>query len=91
MDVPPHQFTTLDAKALQQSNSIWKCLSCLCCVARCPRDVKPARLIEAARQMVLRPKHSEGLSADEIPALVEADMPQQLIVSAFRKYRKGGS
>ena len=88
MDIPPHQFTTLDAKTLQQSDSIWKCLSCFCCAARCPRDVKPVRLIEIARQAVLRPKDGESISADTIPALVETDMPQQLLVSAFRKYRK---
>ena len=41
-------------EALVQSKSLWKCLSCFACVERCPRDVKPGKLIDAARQLVIR-------------------------------------
>ena len=92
MDIKPHQFVTYvindDVEALANSKSAWKCLSCFACVERCPRNVQPGKLIDAARQILLRRRGQEGLSADEIPALVDEDTPQQLLMSAFRKYRR---
>lgn len=92
MDIKPHQFVSYvmndDVEALANSRSAWKCLSCFACVERCPRNVQPGRLIDAARQILLRRRGQEGLSADEIPALVDEDTPQQLLMSAFRKYRR---
>lgn len=92
MDIKPHQFVTYvindDVESLAQSQSAWKCLSCFACVERCPRNVQPGKLIDAARQILLRRRGQEGLSADEIPALVDEDTPQQLLMSAFRKYRR---
>ena len=92
MDIRPHQFVSYvqngDVEALLQSKSLWKCLSCFACVERCPRDVKPAKLIEAVRQMVIREKGGNYLSPDEIPELLNEEVPQQLLASAFRKYRK---
>lgn len=92
MDIKPHQFVTYvindDVEALARSRSAWKCLSCFACVERCPRNVQPGKLIDAARQVLLRRRGQEGLSADEIPALVDEDTPQQLLMSAFRKYRR---
>ena len=55
---------------------------------RCPRDVKPAKLIEAVRLMVIRSQGGNYLSPDEIPELLDPELPQQLLVSAFRKYSK---
>ena len=92
MDIKPHQFVTYvindDVEALANSASAWKCLSCFACIERCPRDVKPGKLIDAARQVLIRQRGQEGLSPDEIPALLDEDMPQQLLMSAFRKYRR---
>ena len=92
MDIKPHQFVTYvindDVETLAQSQSAWKCLSCFACIERCPRDVKPGKLIDAARQMLIRQRGQEGLSPDEIPALLDEEMPQQLLMSAFRKYRR---
>ena len=70
------------------SKSLWKCLSCFACVERCPRDVKPGKLIDAARQVVVRQKDQNYLLADEIPELIDPDLPQQLLVSAFIRYRR---
>ena len=60
MDIKPHQFVSYvvneDIESLVQSKSLWKCLSCFACVERCPRDVKPGKLIDAARQLVVREK-----------------------------------
>lgn len=92
MDIKPHQFVTYviddNVEALARSKSAWQCLSCFACVERCPRNVQPGKLIDAARQILLRRRGQEGLSADEIPALVDDDTPQQLLMSAFRKYRR---
>ena len=92
MDIKPHQFVTYvindDVKALANSKSAWKCLSCFACIERCPRDVQPGKLIDAARQMLIRQRGQEGLSPDEIPALLDDETPQQLLMSAFRKYRR---
>ena len=92
MDIKPHQFVTYvindDVEALAESKSAWKCLSCFACIERCPRDVQPGKLIDAARQILIRQRGQEGLSADEIPALLDEEIPQQLLMSAFRKYRR---
>lgn len=60
------------------------------CIERCPRDVKPAKLIEAVRLKVIRGQGGNYLLADEIPELADADpeLPQQLLASAFRKYAR---
>ena len=92
MDIKPHQFVSYvlrdDIESLVQSKSLWKCLSCCACVERCPRDVKPGKLIDAARQIVEREKGGNYLSPDEIPSLLDPELPQQLLVSAFRRYRR---
>jgi len=92
MDIKPHQFVSYvlrdDIESLVQSKSLWKCLSCFACVERCPRDVKPGKLIDAARQLVEREKGGNYLTADEIPSLLDPELPQQLLVSAFRRYRR---
>ncbi len=92
MDIKPHQFVSYvlndNVEALASSKSLWKCLSCFACVERCPRDVKPGKLIDAARQTVIRQKDADYLRPDDIPELVDEDVPQQLLVSAFRRYRR---
>ena len=92
MDIKPHQFVSYvqneNIEALVQSKSLWKCLSCFACVERCPRDVKPGKLIDAARQLVIRQRGQNHLTADEIPELLDEELPQQLLVSAFRRYRR---
>lgn len=92
MEYHPHEFVYMvesgDVEALKKSDSVYKCLSCFACVERCPRGVEPAKLIEALRLMVIREKGGSHLKAEEIPALLDDEMPQQALVSAFRKYAK---
>ena len=92
MDIKPHQFVTYvindDIEALANSKSAWKCLSCFACIERCPRNVQPGKIIDAARQILVRRRGQEGLSPNEIPALLDDETPQQLLMSAFRKYRR---
>ena len=94
MEYHPHQFVYMvesgDIEPLMNSKSLYKCLTCFACVDRCPRGVEPAKLIEAVRLEVIRQQGKNHLKADEIPAIVNADeeIPQQALVSAFRKYAK---
>ena len=92
MDIKPHQFVTLiergDIEKLMESKSIWTCLSCMACVERCPRNVAPAQVIEAVRDAVVRQQYANKIKAEEIPAKIDETIPQQLLVSAFRKYNK---
>ena len=92
MEYHPHQFVYMvengDIAPLLSSKSIYKCLSCIACVDRCPRGVEPAKLVEAIRLCVIREKGANHLTPDDIPALLDEDLPQQAIVSAMRKYAK---
>ena len=92
MDIKTHEIVSYvineDIESLVKSRSLWKCLSCFACVQRCPRDVKPGKLIDAARQIVERQRGGDYLSPDEIPELLDPEIPQQLLVSAFRRYRR---
>ena len=92
MDVKPHQFVSKLAQGrveeLLNSKSIWSCLACMACVERCPRGVAPAAVIEAVRNTVVGAQGKNGIKAEEIPAIVDELIPQQLLVSAYRKYNK---
>ncbi len=92
MDYHPHQFVDLIDKGrveeLMNSRGIYTCLSCFACLERCPRMVEPSRLIEAVRLAVVRQEGRNHLKPDEIPALLDEELPQQAITSALRKYAK---
>ena len=94
MEYQPHQFVymveTGDIEPLLNSESLYKCLSCFACVERCPRGVEPAKLVEAIRLIKIRQKDANRMTADDVPPAAEADanLPQQAVVSAFRKYTK---
>ena len=92
MEYHPHQFVymveTGDIEPLLKSKSIYRCLSCFACVDRCPRGVEPAKIVEAVRLAVVREQGNNHLKPDDIPELLDEDLPQQAIVSAFRKYTK---
>lgn len=94
MEYHPHQFVymveTGDIEPLLNSESLYKCLSCFACVERCPRGVEPAKLVEAIRLIKIRQKDVNRMTADDVPPAAEADadLPQQAVVSAFRKYTK---
>jgi len=94
MEVSPHLFVKNVEEGnigwLAESNTLWKCLSCFACVERCPRGVEPANLVEAVRLSVIRQQHGNYIAAEDIPEYVSEDteVPQQLIMSVFRKYAK---
>lgn len=92
MEYHPHQFVAMvtkgDIDRLMASPSIYKCLSCFACVERCPRGVEPAAVVEAIRTMAERRQGGTYFSPDEVPEKIDGSVPQQALVSAFRKYRK---
>lgn len=92
MEYHPHQFVYMvesgDIEPLLSSESIYKCLTCFACVDRCPRGVEPAKIVEAVRLAVVRRQGKNRLTPDGIPAVIDDDIPQQALVSAFRKYTK---
>ena len=92
MEYHPHEFVYMVEKGeiskLMESPSIYKCLSCMACVERCPRGVEPGKLVEAIRLLAIRRQGKNHLKPDDIPALLDEDLPQQAIVTAFRKYTK---
>ena len=92
MEYHPHQFVDMVENGrideLMASRGMYMCLSCFACVERCPRSVEPAKLIEAVRLAVIRQQGKDHLKPEQIPGLLNDDLPQQAIASAFRKYRK---
>ena len=92
MEYHPHQFVgmveTGDIEPLLNSESLYKCLSCFACVDRCPRGVEPAKVVEAVRLVAIRKQGANRMTANDVPEMIEEDTPQQLLVSAFRKYTK---
>ena len=92
MEYHPHQFVSMvesgDIQPLLESESLYKCLSCFACIDRCPRGVEPAKLVEAVRLSAIRKQGENRMTANDVPAFLDEDVPQQLLVSAFRKYSK---
>ena len=92
MEYHPHQFVSMvesgDIEPLLKSESLYQCLSCFACIDRCPRGVEPAKIVEAVRLEVIKKQGANHLTANDVPNLLDEDIPQQALVSAFRKYSK---
>ena len=92
MEYHPHQFVYMvesgDIEPLLNYESLYRCLTCFACIERCPRSVEPAKLVEAVRLMATRRQGANRMTANDVPAKIDDETPQQLLVSAFRKYTK---
>ncbi len=96
MEYHPHQFVAMvesgNISPLLDSPSLFMCLSCFACVDRCPRNVEPAKLVEAVRLAVIRQQGGNHFKPEQIPEILAdaagTDIPQQALVTAFRKYAK---
>ena len=62
MDHTPRELIAMARSGMREevlsSNSMWFCLSCYLCTVRCPREVKPADLMQALEYLAVR----QGLS-----------------------------
>lgn len=92
MDWHPQQFVSMvengDVLPLLRSESLYRCLSCMACIQRCPRQVEPAKLIEAVRLYVERQKGCTHMTPQDMVGKLQDQMPQQVLVSAMRKFNK---
>ena len=89
MDLMPNQIVRLlqlgEHEQVLKSSTIWQCASCLTCAARCPKEVDPAKVMEALRTLLLREGRAR-LAISEVPADVLREAPQQALIGGFRKY-----
>jgi heterodisulfide reductase subunit C len=89
MEIPPSQvmrFLQLGrVDEVMKANSMWTCVGCLQCYARCPQGVSVAAVLEATRQIVLR-KGTDHEKIKDVPFPFMKNAPQQAIVCGFRKF-----
>ena len=92
MEYHPHQFVSMvesgKTQVLMDSKSIFTCLSCMACVERCPRQVEPAKIIEAVKLLKIREQGKNHLKPEQIANFLDKDLPEHSLTSAFRKYSK---
>lgn len=92
MEYHPHEFVYMvengDIEPLLASESIYRCLTCMACVERCPRGVEPAKIVESVRLEAIRRKGANRLTPEAVAAVADEELPQQAVVTAFRKYAK---
>jgi len=83
MDLLPHQivrYLQLGLGQVFEAKSYWLCATCFSCETECPRGIEVSKICEALRALKLR-KDQRDLKIEE----VSPEMPQQGVVSAFRK------
>ena len=89
MEYHPHQFVSMidegNIETLLNSESIYRCLSCIDCADRCPRGVEPAKLIDAVRGTATRRQGGDRIKPEDIPCILDENTPGQLLMTAFRK------
>ncbi len=73
MDLKPNQMMHLallgdeqSVDELLSSESIWNCVTCETCTTRCPKDVKPSRVIDALRELAIERKKLSKRAANVI-------------------------
>lgn len=86
MDILPSQVIRLaqmgsDEEVLD-SKTIWLCASCMTCMARCPKGVDLAKVMEALRLIRLR----KNIDHVDISSICAGDLPQVAVVSNLRKF-----
>ncbi len=92
MDLLPREILLYlqggEVERVVESKTPWICASCFTCSARCPRDLDIAAIMEAVRLKILRPRGIDGLSPGELSVSTLKEMPQQALVSSFRKFSR---
>ena len=91
MDLLPNQVIRLVQMGLEdevlRSKTLFLCASCFTCQSRCPKGIDMARVMEAVRH-VLDPKGGDAFGPDQVPPELALELPQQVLVSVFRKFSK---
>jgi len=92
MDLLPHQVIRYLQLGLEEdlvkSKTPWICASCFTCAARCPRDIDLARMMEGVRLVLLRTRGGSKFGPEDLTPEQIEKLPQQALVSGFRKYKK---
>lgn len=87
MDLLPNQVMNLlqlgKVDKVTSSKTIWVCAACFTCSVRCPKGIDIARVLEAARTLVLR----QNIDYTQLPLSEEEAkvVPTIALVSNFRK------
>lgn len=89
MDILPHAIMRwlmfgAEEKVLD-ANTFWFCSTCLQCSVKCPKGIDVARVMDSLRA-VLRRKGKDRMDLSNISEDMWKKIPQQAIVSGFRKY-----
>jgi len=83
MDLMPHlvvRYLQLGLEQVFDAKSYWLCATCFSCETQCPRGLDVSKICEALRTIKLR-NDLRDLKIEKLPL----EMPQQGLVSAFRK------
>ena len=83
MDLMPHlvvRYLQLGLEQVFDAKSYWLCATCFSCETQCPRGLDVSKICEALRTIKLR-NDLHDLKVEK----VSPEMPQQGLVSAFRK------
>ncbi len=88
MDLLPNQVIRLAQLGRKEEvlncKTIWLCASCFACSVRCPKGIDLAKVMESARQIVLR-QNIDQIEPLKIPKEEVVELPQIALVSNFRK------
>ena len=91
MDILPNQIIRNvqmgQEEFLFNTKAIYVCASCFTCQSRCPKGIDMAHVAEAIR-LIADPKGVDHFGPDEIPTELADKLPQQVLVSVFKKFSK---
>lgn len=69
-------------------STIWLCAGCLTCMARCPKGVDLARIMEALRELAMETHGDDYFDIRELTPAELIEYPQQGSVGGMRKYTR---
>ncbi len=91
MDYLPNQIIRLvqmgREEEIKGSKTLFLCATCFACQGRCPKGIDIAQIMEAIRHL-LEPKGSDFFGPDEVPENLASELPQQVLVSIYKKFAK---
>ena len=91
MDLLPNQIIRLVQMGAEEevvkSKTLYLCASCFTCQSRCPKGIDMAKVMEAVR-LLIDPKGADVFGPNEVPTELADELPQQVLVSVYRKFSK---